>query len=188
MLVLVLLLTACGKEEKQEEQVSMETAKQIEHQVKVETEVNIPQSPVGDTTGEDGEQSGQSGSVEGGQTGEADNTGEIGNTGGTEGSGSTGISDAKDGGFEETNDTVYVAASVMNLRSGPSTDTEVVGKAVYGDSFTRLAKGSNGWDKLLYEGQVVYGYAEFLTTKKLTTEKPYNQQELLADAKKNLVW
>lgn len=93
---------------------------------------------------------------------------------------------APEEGYEETNDTVYVAVSKLNLRSGPSTDYDIVGKAVYGDSFTRVAKGNNGWDKLLFEGKVVYAFAEYLSTEKTTSKGTETEMgTLMADAKKN---
>lgn len=98
------------------------------------------------------------------------------------------VPDRKDGEFEETNDTVYVAVSKLNLRSLPSTDSEVVGTAVYGDSFTRIAKGTNSWDRLLYEGQVVYAYADYLTTDTLTGRRDdVTVESMTADVKKNSV-
>lgn len=93
---------------------------------------------------------------------------------------------APEEGYEETNDTVYVAVSKLNLRAAPSTDSDIVGRAVYGDSFTRVAKGKNGWDKLLFEGQVVYAFAEYLTTESTTgNEAGTDMGTLMADAKKN---
>ncbi len=185
MLLLCLVLTACGKQEETPEKgISIEAVKQVEHQVNIETEpVQPPDTGNEDGTGAD------SGNIDNGDTGSpgTGDTASSGNheeTGGSEGN--TGASDIKDGEYEETNDTVYVAVSKINLRTAPSLDSDVIGKAKYGDSFTRLAKGSNGWDKLLYDGQVVYAYAEYLTDKKLTSL--YEQeavQQLLVSAKKN---
>lgn len=91
-----------------------------------------------------------------------------------------------DNDFEETNDTVYVAVSTLNLRKGPSTDTEIVAKAVYGDSFTRVAKGKNGWDKLLYEGQEVYAFADYLSVKEMKKQSATGLSGLIADSKKKM--
>ena len=88
--------------------------------------------------------------------------------------------------FEETNDTVYVAVSTLNLRKGPSTDTEIVAKAVYGDSFTRVAKGKNGWDKLLYEEQEVYAFADYLSEKEIKKQSATGLSGLIADSKKKM--
>lgn len=93
---------------------------------------------------------------------------------------------APEDGYEETNDTVYVIATKVNLRSGPSTDTDVISQAVYGDSFTRLAKGSNGWDKLLYNDQIVYAFAEYLSTEDTAGRGAGTDMgTLAADLKKN---
>ncbi len=188
-ILLCMVLTACGKkEEAPEKGISVEAVKQIEHQVNVETEpVNVP-----DSGADNDENMSDSGTGEAitPNTGNSSDTGTTGNdsmnTGGT--TGNTGVSDVKDGEYEETNDTVYVAVSKINLRTAPSLDSEVVGKAKYGDSFIRLAKGSNGWDKLLYDGQVVYAYAEYLTDKRLLSlYKQDTVKTLLAEAKKNSI-
>ena len=186
MLLLLLALTSCGKQKEDEQSghVSEETVKQIEHQVKEETEPVATPGVTGENESDalTGNPTGTA-STENGSTQDGQNE----NTETGSGSENSGISDAKDGEFEETNDTVYVIASKVNLRSGPSTEDEIVGKAVYGDSFTRLAKGNKGWDKLLYEGQVVYAYAEFLSTEKVVSIKEQmTVKELLAEAKKKL--
>lgn len=163
MLILIFLLTACGKSDSSSDKtglVSIETVKGYEHTVRKETEpVNEPDTgnePNGDGSGQEGQKPDE-----------------------------PAVPDIKDEEYEETNDTVYVIVSKLNLRSGPSTDSDIVGKAVYGDSFTRLARGKNGWDRILYEGQVVYAYAEYLSTENITGKGNETEMStLLADAKK----
>ena len=94
--------------------------------------------------------------------------------------------DGEDSEFEETNDTVYITANELNLRTAPSTEAEIVRTAKKGESFVRLAKGKNGWDKLLYDGQVVYASAKYLAPKDVSFAEPLKSgSELLAEAKKN---
>ena len=55
-----------------------------------------------------------------------------------------------------------------------------------GDSFTRLAKGSGEWDKLEYNGQVVYAFAEYLTTREIKKQTGTGLEQFVADAKKKM--
>ncbi len=57
---------------------------------------------------------------------------------------------------------------------------------MYGDSFTRLAKGSGEWDKLEYNGQVVYAFAEYLTTREIKKQTGTGLEQFVADAKKKM--
>lgn len=60
-------------------------------------------------------------------------------------------------------DTVY-ATERVNVRSGWGTSYSAIGKLAKGDSVTRNAKGSNGWDKISYNGQTGYVLSQYLTT------------------------
>lgn len=80
-------------------------------------------------------------------------------------------------------DIVYVAVSKLNLRAEPSTDSEVVAQAKYGDAFVRTEKGEQGWDKLLYDGREVYAFAEYLTDEKITGTSGFPAQ-MAANVKK----
>lgn len=135
ILAAVLLLTACGDNagESVQQTVDMNVIKTYEHKVIPETKEDEP-GGTGDTS-DTGSEGGQSQS----QTGENID------------------------GFTETNDVVVVAVSKLNLRTGPSTDAEIVAQVKYGDTFTRLAKGDNGWDQLLYGDRIVYAFAEYLS-------------------------
>lgn len=64
--------------------------------------------------------------------------------------------------FTPVNDEVYVSASKLNLRKGPSTSYDSVILAKSGDTFTRTATGDGGWDQLLYQGETVYAFAEYI--------------------------
>jgi uncharacterized protein YgiM (DUF1202 family) len=65
-------------------------------------------------------------------------------------------------------ETVYATGNV-NIRSGPSTQYKSLGVLKKYDSIERLGVESNGWNKVLYKGQVAY-----ISGKYLTTEKPSN--------------
>ena len=67
-------------------------------------------------------------------------------------------------GFTATNDTVTVTgASILNIRSGPSTDSEVVGLVPEGDLLKRIAVNKdNTWALLEVDGQQVYASMKYL--------------------------
>ena len=66
--------------------------------------------------------------------------------------------------FTEVNDTV-TAKELTNLRSLPTTlDSEVVYQLSNGETVQRTGIGSNGWDRVIYNGQKLYAVHNFLTT------------------------
>ena len=66
--------------------------------------------------------------------------------------------------FTEVNDTV-TAKELTNLRSLPTTlDSEVVYQLPNGETVQRTGIGSNGWDRVIYNGQKLYAVHNFLTT------------------------
>ena len=66
--------------------------------------------------------------------------------------------------FTEVNDTV-TAKELTNLRTLPSTlDSEVVYQLRSGETVQRTGIGSNGWDRVIYNGQKLYAVHNFLTT------------------------
>ena len=66
--------------------------------------------------------------------------------------------------FTEVNDTV-TAKDVTNLRSLPTTlDSEVIYQLPNGETVQRTGIGSNGWDRVIYNGQKLYAVHNFLTT------------------------
>ena len=65
--------------------------------------------------------------------------------------------------FTEVNDTV-TAKELTNLRSLPTTlDSEVVYQLSNGETVQRTGIGSNGWDRVIYNGQTVYAVSSYLT-------------------------
>ena len=66
--------------------------------------------------------------------------------------------------FTEVNDTV-TAKELTNLRTLPSTlDSEVVYQLRSGETVQRTGIGSNGWDRVIFNGQKLYAVHNFLTT------------------------
>lgn len=67
--------------------------------------------------------------------------------------------------FEEVSDQV-TAKQETNLRSIPSqdTDSEVLRTLVNGEIAQRIAVSSNGWSKLIVDGNVYYAVSNYLTT------------------------
>ena len=66
--------------------------------------------------------------------------------------------------FTEVNDTV-TAKELTNLRSLPTTlDSEVIHQLSNGETVQRTGIGSNGWDRVIYNGQKLYAVHNFLTT------------------------
>lgn len=65
--------------------------------------------------------------------------------------------------YTEKEEKVWATRDV-NVRSGASTNAKQVGKLHEGNSVTRLAKGENGWSKVLFEGEECYIYSDYLTT------------------------
>lgn len=67
--------------------------------------------------------------------------------------------------FEDTKQTVYVDVSTLNLRKGPSTDSEVITKLGRHTRLTRTGIG-DGWSRVkTSSGQAGYVYSEYLTRK-----------------------
>ena len=66
--------------------------------------------------------------------------------------------------FKEVEETV-TAKDVTNLRNLPTTEnSEVVHSLKNGETVLRTGIGSNGWDRVIYEGQRLYAVHSFLTT------------------------
>lgn len=72
--------------------------------------------------------------------------------------------------YESVNEQV-TAKEVVNLREGPSTKYDTVGTLKSGEFLTRTGKGTNGWSKLLYNGQTVYAISSYLSTEVIEIPK-----------------
>ena len=55
------------------------------------------------------------------------------------------------------------AKQEVNLRSMPTTDSEIVGKLVIGTFLERTAVSNKGWSRLNYQGQIVYAVTSYLS-------------------------
>lgn len=67
--------------------------------------------------------------------------------------------------FQEVNETI-TAKTRTNVRSVPSSDSPdtVIAQIINGDLVTRTGIGSNGWSRLIYNGQTCYAMSAYLTT------------------------
>lgn len=70
-----------------------------------------------------------------------------------------------DAGYTATGDTVY-ALEKLNVRKSASTDSDKLGSLSKDASAKRIAVGSNGWDKIEFNGGTGYVMSKYLTTKK----------------------
>ncbi len=75
--------------------------------------------------------------------------------------------------FTEVSETVWATANV-NIRTGPSTETDIVAVLSAGDSVTRTGY-QESWSQVDYEGAVCY-----ISTAYLTTEEPVQPTETAA--------
>lgn len=69
--------------------------------------------------------------------------------------------------YREVDETVY-ALRQANIRSLPGKENKKLGSLEWGESIRRIGIGSNGWSKVIYDGQVAYMYSSYLSTKKPT--------------------
>ena len=65
--------------------------------------------------------------------------------------------------FTDVNETVYATKDV-NVRKGPSTSDNAIGKLEKGKSVTRTGVGSNGWSRVTYNNETAYISSDYLTT------------------------
>lgn len=68
--------------------------------------------------------------------------------------------------FEEVNEQVY-AMSDVNIRQEPNITGDKVGLLRQGKEITRTGIGSNGWDRVLYNGDVAYINHNYLSTEEI---------------------
>ena len=67
-------------------------------------------------------------------------------------------------GYDETNDKVVVNYEFLNLRSSPSTSSDIVTKAKEGDELKRIAVSNDGsWALINYKGKAVYASMDYLS-------------------------
>lgn len=78
--------------------------------------------------------------------------------------------------WRETGDKVY-ATTNMNVRSGWGTSYSSIGGLMKGDSTTRIAVGSNGWDKIKFEGKTAYVLSRLLTTEVVEPDEPEEEED-----------
>ncbi len=70
--------------------------------------------------------------------------------------------------FVEVNDTVYVVATELNVRTSPSADDDknLSGSVKYGDALTRTGYNEDGWTRIDVDGKTLYVRSTYVTTNK----------------------
>lgn len=72
------------------------------------------------------------------------------------------------------------AKEEVNLRSLPTTDSDIIGKLVSGTFLNRTAVSDKGWSRLEYNGQTVYAVTSYLSNEVVTPTTP-SQPEAPSD-------
>ena len=68
--------------------------------------------------------------------------------------------------YTEVDEIVYAVITV-NIRTGPNTSYQRLDALPMGNSIRRVAIGSNGWSKVLYNGEICYMFSDYLSTGKI---------------------
>ncbi len=84
-------------------------------------------------------------------------------------------------GYTVKEETVY-ATTTVNVRKGPGTGYDKVGTLSLGSNITRIATGSNGWSKVIFNGETCYIASEYLSL-----EKPEETTDEAAQASSNRI-
>ena len=74
--------------------------------------------------------------------------------------------------FKNVNETVYATTNV-NIRKSWDANSEKIGTLSKGQSITRTGIGSNGWDKVNYNGTTAYISSSYLTTTKCVKKQAF---------------
>lgn len=80
--------------------------------------------------------------------------------------------------YETINDEV-TAKDEVNLRSGAGTKFDVVATLKSGEFVTRTGIGSNGWSRIIYNGQTVYAVTSYLSNEVIDNEGTSNSNDML---------
>ena len=92
---------------------------------------------------------------------------------------STEVSKKQDDGFTSVDETVYATTDV-NVRTGPSTDYDKVGRIPQGQAVHRIGVSNDGWSKVIYEGETCYISSKYLSaTKPSETSKEETKTEMV---------
>lgn len=73
--------------------------------------------------------------------------------------------------FTDVNETVYATTNV-NIRVEPTVSSQSIGALTTGESVVRTGIGSNGWDRVTYNGQVRYINHTYLSLEKVAIPEP----------------
>lgn len=78
-----------------------------------------------------------------------------------------------DEGYYVVSDMVYVISDTLNLRMEPSVESELLTTVTYGTALSRSGEGTNGWDRILYEGKTAYVSQDYLITVPIQEEREF---------------
>lgn len=70
------------------------------------------------------------------------------------------------------NQRLVYATEEVNVRSGPSTDDEILAVLPAGSSATFISVDTDGWCKVMYDGEICYIHRDYLTTAAPETTQP----------------
>lgn len=71
----------------------------------------------------------------------------------------------------------------VNVRTGPGTEAKRLGSAYYGNTFDYISQSSDGWTKIVYDGNDAYIYSEYVELVPMVLDVEGNYTEYLgADA------
>ena len=76
--------------------------------------------------------------------------------------------------FEDVEETVYTT-DALNVRSGPGTEFDKIGLLELGEAVTRTGIGSNGWSRIIYNGETAYVHGDYVSTEPPATEPPVTE-------------
>lgn len=77
-------------------------------------------------------------------------------------------------GYYPVNDMVYVTSDTLNIRKEPSVESELVETITYGTELTRTGMGTQGWDRISYNGETVYVSQEYLISVPIQDERVFD--------------
>lgn len=91
--------------------------------------------------------------------------------------GSGSVTPPAGGEFQAYSGRLWATNSGVNIRSGPSTDSPVIGTMFYGD-YCDAVGYSGGWFQIAwYDGEVAYVHGDFLTETEIASEDIYQEMQ-----------
>lgn len=78
------------------------------------------------------------------------------------------------------NDEVVYALWAVNIRTGPGTENPIIGVLRPGKCIRRIAIGSNGWSRVMFQGKQAYIHSSYLTATHVPMDPPPEEAALLS--------